>query len=162
MKNPKLENAMTKSLVSVRWNLPMAEACKLMEERRLRHLPVMGEDGSLVGILSDRDVKRAMDPRFPAFSQDCLVGDSMSWPVLSVPEEAPILEVVDSMLNRKVSAILVTKGDVPSGIVTSDDLLRVLRDLLLEQGGGRRLRLLDPRYSPYVQEILHEVGSAGI
>ena len=116
MKTPKLENAMTKSILSVRWNLAMKEAWKLMEARGVRHLPVMSEDGQLIGILSDRDVKRAMDPKSPTFSQECIVGDFMSWPVMTVEADASLLDAVSTMLGQKISSLVVTKQGMPSGI----------------------------------------------
>mgnify|MGYP003348804238 CR=1 FL=1 len=60
MKALKLENPMTRSLLTVRWNLSLEDAWKMMKERSIRHLPVLDAEGGLIGILSDRDVKRAM------------------------------------------------------------------------------------------------------
>ena len=79
---------MTRSLLTVRWNLSLEDAWKMMKERSIRHLPVLDAEGGLIGILSDRDVKRAMDPVHSTFMQGAIVGDFMSWPILSVEQDA--------------------------------------------------------------------------
>ena len=162
MKALKLENTMTRSLLTVRWNLSLEDAWKMMKERSIRHLPVLDAEGGLIGILSDRDVKRAMDPVHSTFMQGAIVGDFMSWPILSVEQDASLLDALAILLEQKVSAVLVTKNNFPSGILTSEDLLRLLRDMLRDGESGRRIRLMNSVCSPYVQELIREASSAGI
>src|SRR5687768_1584204 len=63
-------------------------------ENSIRHLPVTDDAGTVVGIISDRDFQRAMWPVQntrsrdenvkPIFRAGAVVGDYMSWPVLTV------------------------------------------------------------------------------
>lgn len=48
---------MTKNPITVEPSTPVNEAAKLMKRRNIRRLPVV-ENGSLVGIISDRDIMR--------------------------------------------------------------------------------------------------------
>ena len=50
-------NRMTKNPITVEPTTPVNEAAKLMKRRNIRRLPVV-EKGSLVGIISDRDIMR--------------------------------------------------------------------------------------------------------
>ena len=50
-------NRMTKNPITVEPATPVNEAAKLMKRRNIRRLPVV-EKGSLVGIISDRDIMR--------------------------------------------------------------------------------------------------------
>src|SRR3989344_7376998 len=103
-----LKGAMSKKLVTVDWNMHMRKAAELMEERRIRHLPVTDELGIVVGILSDRDIKRAMSPKNPGFSPNGTVCEFMSWPVITVSQDLPLKEAAQGMIDEKISAFLVT------------------------------------------------------
>lgn len=163
------KDSMTTSLVSIRWDRPVAEAQVLMEENRIRHLPVVDAEGQLTGILSDRDVNRAMSPRRPVFLEGQTVSHFMSWPAMTVDEEAPLADLAEGMVDEKVSAFLVTRGGREVvGIVTSEDLLRLLHSILKplpsvdgkEKPGSSLLERLP--YSPVVREALREIQSVGI
>ena len=47
---------MTKPAVTIREDVPVAEAARLMQSRRVKHLPVVDDDGRLRGIVSRADV----------------------------------------------------------------------------------------------------------
>ncbi|HEX9724960.1 MAG TPA: CBS domain-containing protein [Vicinamibacteria bacterium] len=55
-KTTKMSDVMTKDVVTVRKEMPVGEALRLMVERHFRHLPVVGENGQVFGILSVRNV----------------------------------------------------------------------------------------------------------
>jgi acetoin utilization protein AcuB len=137
------EKSMSTHLVTVRWTEPMLTAYERMKSHRLRHLPVIDDQGYVAGMLSDRDVQRAMvsDPssdqvRFPP---EARARDYMGWPVLTVDRNAELGAVAKKMLGEKVSALLVQDHGRPVGIITTDDLLKVLIELLDTPGSpGRR------------------------
>ncbi len=161
MKNPQLKENLTKTLTCVRWNTAMAQASELMEERRIRHLPVIDMDGFVVGILSDRDVKRAMDPQRPAFKEGLIVSDFMSWPAIQVDESTSLEKVTEGMIDEKISAFLVSRGNQVVGIVTSEDLLRLLASMLKDNKRNKSLSLSDVLYQPVAQEFLRELNMVG-
>lgn len=159
---PKLNDNMTKSLISVRWKFPVADAWKLMQERNIRHLPVMDAEGAVVGILSDRDVKRAMDPKHPTFAAGAIVGDFMSWPAISVESTTPLEKVVKIMIEGKISALLVTRKNAVVGITTTEDMLMLLHGMLLNAEHPEKLTLADLKYEPIWREAMREAGAVGI
>ncbi|AAY79831.1 CBS domain-containing protein [Sulfolobus acidocaldarius] len=55
------EEIMTVSLITIREDSPIAGALSLMRQFNIRHLPVINDKRELVGILSIRDVARAID-----------------------------------------------------------------------------------------------------
>ncbi len=112
----------------------MLDAYRLMKSKDIRHLPVVDVCGKLVGILSDRDVQRAMIcHKISDFQQevhlanDIKVSDFMNWPVMTVSENTSIQRVASKLLEQKVSALVVEnqQGHI-SGIVTTTDLLQYL------------------------------------
>lgn len=149
---------MSKNLVTVRWDDSMQTAAETMENHRIRHLPVVDELGVVVGILSARDIHRAMSPVKEGFLPDAQAAKYMTWPVITVPEWMPIRSVAEGMIDEKVSCFVVTDDKShPTGIITSEDLLRVLVNMLTSDGLTERLR-----HSPVIGELLREAQSAGL
>lgn len=142
---------MTSRLETIRFDASMREAFEAMKEHKIRHLPVVDDDGLIVGLLSDRDVQRSMVPRKdgPSFEEPSCefdpshrVGDFMSWPVKAVEQHERVADVAERMLREKVSAFLVfTSNRAPVGIVTTDDLLKLLVSLLKKEPSAPSLLL---------------------
>ena len=122
--------AMTFVPVTVSPGQPLLEAIGLMVDYGVRHLPVL-EDGQVVGILSDRDVRTAVgDPR-EALAQgreglEALeVGSVMTDDVIVVQGDANLAEVAQKFLDSQVGAIPVVddNGNL-LGIISYLDLIR--------------------------------------
>lgn len=140
------QEIMSSKLITIHFEASVAEAHELMTARKIRHLPVVDDDGAVVGLLSDRDVQRAMSPKKSTqdfdFDPSFQVKSFMSWPVRAVEEHEPVADVARRMLAEKVSAFLVFSAhQAPVGIVTTDDLLRLLISLLHKDPSGLRLSL---------------------
>jgi len=56
----KLESVMTKNLVVIKARSTVGEALFLMTKHKIRHLPVVDDEGNLVGVVSIRDVAEAI------------------------------------------------------------------------------------------------------
>ena len=114
------------------------EACDLMFERDIRHIPIV-KDGTVVGIISDRDIRCYLAELF----RDTLQGseteekkgtplrDIMQAKPISVLPDADMQDVIESLLEWKVGAVLVCEPqDKLRGIVSYEDILEVVRDLV--------------------------------
>lgn len=135
------QEIMSDNLITIDLNETVLAAYQLMQKKRIRHLPVIDDARMFVGILSDRDIQRCI--RFDRHSQSRLldvelnldpkikVAEVMSWPVREVDGETSVREIALSMLNEKLSSMLVTcQYSGKRGIVTTDDMLRLLISLL--------------------------------
>jgi CBS domain-containing protein len=60
----KAEEFMTASLITIKEDSPVTGALALMRQFNIRHLPVVNEKGELTGIISIRDIARAVDDMF--------------------------------------------------------------------------------------------------
>ncbi len=124
---PKIEKFMTPMPHSINKNLNVKKAFELMREYQIRHLPVQ-EGGSLVGVLTDRDVKLAGS--FQG-SGDLLVEDVMTPDPYVVVPETPVNQVASEMCSHKYGcAVVAQKNGKVVGIFTSTDGMRVLSDIL--------------------------------
>ncbi len=103
MKNT-VSSAMTKKLVTVPWGTPLSEASAIMEEKRIRHLPVVDEDGSILGILSKKDLNVLN-------SINLGVERVMTSPVLSVKDNLPLRSAIYKLIENKVSSLIVRSDD---------------------------------------------------
>ncbi len=122
--NINLKNNMTDHLITVPADSGVEKALMVMKNHHIRHLPVLGENKKIVGVVSDRDLYRGLN------SDDIFVSDIMTKDVFKVDIKTNIKVVIESMLKHKFSAVLVTQDDVVCGIITSEDLLSLLLKLL--------------------------------
>lgn len=127
MKTP-IKSVMTKKLLSVPMGTSLFEAHELMKEKRIRHLPIVDELDDVVGFLSQRDLAAIPD------SKNIKVEMMMSSPVEFVEQSTPLREAIFKMLEKKISALLISDVDENVvGIVTTDDLLWCLAHLLADE-----------------------------
>lgn len=128
--NPTIKTAMTPFPYSVDIKAPIGEAQAFMREHKIRHLPVT-EDGTLIGVVSDRDIKLLLGPDFDYPDPGELkVGDAMVIETYVVDLETPLQTVVAHMAEHRVGSALVTRHGKLAGVFTSTDACRVLADYL--------------------------------
>jgi acetoin utilization protein AcuB len=127
---------MTSKIITINLNETLEVAYQRMQKKKLRHLPVCDDTGEIIGMLSDRDIQRGMISQIVdkseeiRFDPESRVKDYMAWPVLSVDQFCDLRLVAERMLTEKVSAFLVKGSKHFVGIITTDDMLKVLIDLL--------------------------------
>lgn len=127
----KIEKIMSQKIIYLGPEDSMLDAYKLMFAKHIRHLVIV-KDNNLVGILSDRDILKAIrsdkidnSHMNLSLNSELKIKDFMSWPVYTVSESTSIERVTEEVLRQKVSAFVVEsdQGKI-KGIVTTEDLLR--------------------------------------
>lgn len=109
---------------------PLRQARSLMVEHEVHHLPVVRR-GTLVGVLSDRDLKRALDPDLGLPPEDELfVRDVCVFDAYTVPPAEPLERVLREMAARHIGSVLVTDSARLVGILTASDACRLFADFL--------------------------------
>jgi acetoin utilization protein AcuB len=133
------EEIMTDDVTTIDEGATLGAALEIMEEQGIRHLPVV-RGREVVGMLSDRDVRglgvslvhdlEALD-RLQA-RLGAKVTTAMSGNVLTVSRVTDVKEIVDLILEEKVSAVPVVEEDTNDlvGIVSYVDVLRAVGDAL--------------------------------
>ena len=110
---------MSKSVIAIQADADLASAYKMMKDKKFRHLPVVDKNHHLIGIISSRDLVE--------FDSNSSVRDFMSSPVATAAIDTPLGEVTQLMIDKKISALVVMKNENIVGIITTEDLLRVLK-----------------------------------
>jgi acetoin utilization protein AcuB len=134
-----VEDVMTREVVTLTPDHTLRDAIDLLRSRRIRHLPVV-EAQRLVGIVTDRDVKRATPSVLAGVNRDeydntlltIKVSQLMTREPITVPRKSALKSAVEIFINRKVGALPVVDNDRLVGILTEIDILRVAYDLLPE------------------------------
>jgi acetoin utilization protein AcuB len=115
------------------------DALELMQELDIRHV-LIAREGSLVGILSDRDLRDLTVPTLLRFEEPDVARNQLETPVsevmrtdtMAIDVAADLTEVVEVMLDTKVGALPVTDNATGAlvGIVSYVDVLRICQDRL--------------------------------
>lgn len=141
-----INSTMSTELVTIASDERMETAYKRMKKLNLRHLPVLDHQGTVIGMLSDRDVQRSMISQITRedsghrshyftnetieFDPKAIVRDYMSWPVFYMNQDSDLQLVAQRMLKERISSVLVEDQGKTVGIITTDDLLKLLVTLL--------------------------------
>lgn len=121
-----VKETMSRRLITIRPEASLAEARLLLDQHRIRHLPVV-EAARLVGIVSDRDIRSAAS----VSSLDRLrVAEAMTRNVISVSPDAQVQEAAKLMLVHRIGGLPVVKEGELQGILTETDLLKAFVELL--------------------------------
>jgi acetoin utilization protein AcuB len=121
---------MTREVVVVPPELGLDAAWRIMQRRRIRHLPVT-HGGELVGILSDRDilVRSTLSDDGAVVVPPSTVGEAMTPSPVTCEPSTSVADVVRVMTERKIDSVpVVTPLGSLVGLVTSTDLLLLLID----------------------------------
>ncbi len=129
-----VRNWMNPTILSIDAKTSMAEALNLMKENQIKTLPVFDHE-ALVGVLTDRDLKRASASDATTLEIHELlyllskikVKDIMSRNPITVPFDFTVEETAEVLLKNKISgAPVVDESGKVIGVITQSDIFRVL------------------------------------
>jgi acetoin utilization protein AcuB len=115
---------MTKNPVTVAPRDTLAAAQKKMEAGHFRRVLVV-QDGALVGILTDRDLRRHVGAEDRTRVEAAMTETPLTVSPLTTVEEATQL-----MLKHQFSGLPVVEDGKPVGIITTSDILRAFLDMI--------------------------------
>jgi acetoin utilization protein AcuB len=164
-----VRDVMRPNPVTVTPETTLPEAMRLTAQRGIRHLPVV-EHGQLVGIVSDRDLKRAMAS--PATSLEAhelrylldraRVREIMSAGVITIGPMMPIEEAARLMVQEKIGALPVTEAGRLVGIVTETDVLTLFVRAMGVGEPSSRLDVPLGHEPTALVEVTRALGEAGV
>jgi acetoin utilization protein AcuB len=116
-------DVMRTDVATIALDATVADALRSAQRRGIRHLPVM-DRGMVVGIISDRDLKRALtgDNREGA-GRPVTAADIMTRTVLTVSPNTTVGNACDTMMQEAVSALPVVAGSALIGMITEAEIL---------------------------------------
>ncbi len=121
---PKVKDIMTKDVIFVEKDTPVFEAMRLMAKNNITGVPVVEDDMTLVGILSEQDVLRLFHTYRD--EKDRTVNNFMSQPAIHFDEEEPLLDVCYRLRDNPIRRVPVTSQGKVVGIISRSDILKCI------------------------------------
>ncbi len=158
MENLRAKDIMNPDVLTVSANLSTQGLADFLFQNAISGAPVISHDGKLIGAVSVTDILRhetvlekgvqfnqrhdyyvhTAEDRFSHQDLDALhftdeapltVGDIMTSRILVVKEDDTVQQVADIMIKNRIHRVFVTRGDKPIGIISTADMLAVIRDM---------------------------------
>lgn len=131
---PQLISVMTPFPHSINTNASLLAAQQMMHEHNIHHLPVIDDEDNLEGIISNRDLQKAITLGHSAAADlsqsELVVRDICSHPAICADVSDPMDKVLSVMVELHLNAILGIKDGELAGIFTEQDACTVLQGLL--------------------------------
>jgi acetoin utilization protein AcuB len=167
-----VSRSMTRKVITVHPETTIFEAQELMAANRIRHLPVVVADNTLVGIVTDRDLRSALPYRYfkegisPAETEslkNLRVKDIMTQKVITIPPAYTIQDALMVIQNSRVGALPVV-DDVGrlQGILSVRDLLRAFINVLGIGQPGTLLCILVEEKVGQLKRIVDAITEMGV
>lgn len=124
-------DVMTANPITIRGDKSLRAALELMHENQVKHLPVLSNQNHLIGVISDRDCRHALNSPFIMRERWQDEELTRTVQVRSVMTPAPIVvepqmaadEAARLMLQHRIGCLPVMRGESLVGIVTRSDML---------------------------------------
>jgi acetoin utilization protein AcuB len=147
-----VKDRMTPDPFCGRPEMPVTEAQELMREKKIRHLPIVDDDGTLVGLITQRSLLRALPSDVSNFSRfeisyvlaKIKVRDVMATDLITVDQNTAVEEAARVMADQRIGCLPVMQDDTLVGIITDNDLFTIMVDLLGARRPGVRVTVLQP------------------
>lgn len=135
-----VSKSMAAKVITVSKETGVFEAKDKMRDHKIRHLPVLDDDGRLVGVVTDRDVRSALPRKFFSGSDtpeerrahgDIRLGEIMTPDPMTVSTTDTIQDALLLILEKRVGAFPVVDEDKKLvGMISVRDLLRAFINVL--------------------------------
>lgn len=112
---------MTRPAVTVSQEADLQQALALMQQKRLRRLPVVDRKGKLVGIVVERDLLMAAS-RFAGSHVE--IGEFMTKNVVTATPDMTMTQVAKTMLELRIGGLPVIENGEIAGIITESDIFK--------------------------------------
>jgi acetoin utilization protein AcuB len=132
---------MQSSVITIDPDALVADAAQLLEEFRIRRLPVTDEDERLIGIVTATDIREAEAASNAANNYEpddkeewLTVADIMSRDVVTIDPDATVGQLAVKFMEYKIGSVPVVENTTSQGkprlvgIVTETDIFRMIAD----------------------------------
>lgn len=127
----KISELMAKNPVAASTEDSVSKASQLMKDKRIRHLPILDEKGTVVGIMTDRDLKRASASDATLLEVHELLyllnklrlSDVMTKNPVTVSSESDVKAAAGLMVQNKIGCLPVVESGKLVGILSETDIL---------------------------------------
>jgi len=156
-----VEEIMKTEIVTVTPTVSIAETMRLMETKKIRHIPVIDADQQLVGIVTLSDIRDAA----PSIFRSNEHVEDMQNPVDTIMKKDVITghhldfveEIAALFYEHKIGCLPITNDRKLVGIVTETDLLRTLVELTGAHQPGSQIEIRVPNLAGKLSDITSKI-----
>ena len=155
--------------VTIRADVTITKALQVMRENEVRRLPVLDEEGQLIGIVSEKDLLYASPSPATSLSiyemhyllSRLRVTELMTADPVTVAPDTPLEEAARIMADNKIGGLPVMEGDNLVGIITETDIFKVFLEMLGARDRGLRLTLEMPERKGQIARLTTVIAQLG-
>lgn len=127
-----VRDLMTENPFTLSANDNLVTLYDMMDEKHIRHVPVVDNEGDLLGLVTHRDLVRSalhVDAELPVSHQRQMlrgikIEEIMAPEVETIDPEMNLLDAAQMMLENKFGCLPVVEGDHLVGIITESDFVK--------------------------------------
>jgi acetoin utilization protein AcuB len=160
---------MSAPVLTIDIDFTIHEALQTMRENGMRRLPVVDDDGKLVGLVSEKDLLDASPSGATSLSvwelnyllSKINIGDIMTTDVITISEDTPLEEAARIMADNKIGSLPVVENGNVVGIITETDLFKIFLEILGARQAGVRVTALVPDVPGELAALTSALRDAG-
>ncbi len=161
-----IKDWMSKTPIVAKPGTSIMKAAKMLKESNIRRLPVVDDDGKLIGIVSDRDIKEASPSKATTLDMHELyyllseikVADIMTKKVVAVRPEDTVEKAAVLMMRNHVGGLpVVADGGIVVGVITDSDIFKVLVSITGVLSGGLQFAFELPDATGSLKAVLDDL-----
>jgi acetoin utilization protein AcuB len=167
-----ISKSMTSKVITTRPQATLLEARALLKTHNIRHLPVLGDDDRLVGIITDRDIRSALPAAYFREGSETpddmdytqlTVGDTMTRNPMAISPQDTIEDALLQIQKMRVGAFPVVDDEgYLKGIISVRDLLRAFINVLGIEEPGTLLGILVEEKVGQLKKIVDAITEENI
>ncbi|MBN1972527.1 MAG: CBS domain-containing protein [Sedimentisphaerales bacterium] len=119
----KAEIVMTPNVLSVKRDTPIYEAIRLLVEHNITGLPVVNDDMSIAGIITEKDMLGLL---YNIQDKPGNVGDYMTKGIVSFNKEDSLIDITECFLKNDFRRVPITSGGKLVGIISRTDIIKYI------------------------------------
>ena len=124
--NSLISQLLKRDVISIHPNKTVFNAIKLLTENNIGALPVINDNKELCGIISERDIIRAMSQNIGTNFKKSLINSIMTSNVITISNNAISEDIMDIMTKNKIRHIPIVENKLLMGIVSIGDVVKRL------------------------------------
>lgn len=126
----KAKDIMTKKVISVKKEMPIYKVVELLIKHGITGIPVVEDDMTLAGILTEKDVLKLFYDKGNAENET--VRHFMTQPAVSFDEDENLLDVCDFLMKNLFRRVPITSEGKLAGIISIPDIIRYILQIRSE------------------------------
>jgi signal-transduction protein with cAMP-binding, CBS, and nucleotidyltransferase domain len=118
---------MSKNVVKVNHEISALEISKIMVKRRVSSVSIIDNDNKIIGIVTEKDLVREVCAK-NILANTLTAAKVMSSPLITISKNSSINDATKLMVEKKIKHLAIHENNDVIGIVTTYDLINVLRN----------------------------------